>query len=77
VPHNQVDGDQLKAVTEKNVDKPVKLTVYNSKNQDVRELTMIPNNTWGGKGLLGLSIRYVVLVVLGVLVAFFMFEVWM
>ena len=53
-----VDGDQLKAVTEKNVDKPVKLTVYNSKNQDVRELTMIPNNTWGGKGLLGLSIRY-------------------
>ena len=53
-----VDGDQLKQVTEKNVDKEVQLTVYNSKNQDVRELTMIPTNTWGGKGLLGLSIRY-------------------
>ena len=53
-----IDGDQLKQVTAKNVDKEVKLTVYNSKNQDVRELTMIPTNTWGGKGLLGLSIRY-------------------
>lgn len=45
-----IDGDQLKQVTAKNVDKEVKLTVYNSKNQDVRELTMIPTNTWGGKG---------------------------
>ena len=32
-----IDGDQLKQVTAKNVDKEVKLTVYNSKNQRSEE----------------------------------------
>jgi hypothetical protein len=53
-----INGDHLKKACEENADKEVKLTVYNSKNQDVRELVMVPNNTWGGKGLLGLSIRF-------------------
>lgn len=40
------------------VDKPLKLLVFNSKNQDVRELVLTPNNKWGGQGLLGVSIKF-------------------
>ncbi|XP_017003909.2 Golgi reassembly-stacking protein 2 [Drosophila takahashii] len=52
------DNDMLKELLRQNVDKPVRLTVYSSKTQAVRELTLTPSNSWGGQGLLGVSIRF-------------------
>jgi hypothetical protein len=34
------------------------MTIYSSKTQSVREVTIIPSTTWGGQGLLGVSIRF-------------------
>lgn len=52
------DNDMLKELLKQNVDKPVKLVVYSSKTQTVRELTLTPTSGWGGQGLLGVSIRF-------------------
>ncbi|KAM8708664.1 hypothetical protein ACLKA7_015604 [Drosophila subpalustris] len=52
------DNDMLKELLRQNVDKPVRVTVYSSKTQTVRELTLTPSNNWGGQGLLGVSIRF-------------------
>ncbi|XP_001354013.3 Golgi reassembly-stacking protein 2 [Drosophila pseudoobscura] len=52
------DNDMLKELLRQNVDKPVRLTVYSSKTQTVRELTLTPSTSWGGQGLLGVSIRF-------------------
>lgn len=52
------DNDMLKELLRQNVDKPVKLVVYSSKTQTVRELTLTPSQGWGGQGLLGVSIRF-------------------
>lgn len=35
------------------VGRPMKMMVYNSRADSVREATIIPNNNWGGKTLLG------------------------
>lgn len=34
------------------------MTVYSSKTQSVRSVTIEPSETWGGQGLLGVSIRF-------------------
>lgn len=34
------------------------MTVYSSKTQQVRQVTIIPSTSWGGQGLLGVSIRF-------------------
>ena len=34
------------------------MTVYSSKTQLVRDVTITPSNLWGGQGLLGVSIRF-------------------
>lgn len=34
------------------------MTVYSSKTQSVRTVTIVPSTTWGGQGLLGVSIRF-------------------
>lgn len=52
------DSDFLKSTCSQNIDKPVQLLVYSSKDQSVRETAIIPTNTWGGAGLLGVSIRF-------------------
>ncbi|XP_034069210.1 Golgi reassembly-stacking protein 2-like isoform X2 [Gymnodraco acuticeps] len=41
-----------------NVERPIKILLYNSKTLAVRETTIIPSNLWGGQGLLGVSIRF-------------------
>lgn len=46
--------DLLKA----NVEKPVKLEVFNMKTMRVREVEVVPSNMWGGPGLLGASVRF-------------------
>lgn len=48
----------LKDLLKANVEKAVKLEVYNSKTQRTRELEVTPSNMWGGQGLLGASVRF-------------------
>uniref|UniRef100_A0AC34QZH4 PDZ GRASP-type domain-containing protein n=1 Tax=Panagrolaimus sp. JU765 TaxID=591449 RepID=A0AC34QZH4_9BILA len=52
------DNDQLKELLRQNVERPIELTVYNSKTQTVRQTQIIPSEHWGGQGLLGVSIRF-------------------
>lgn len=51
-------NDTLKDILKSSVDKPLKLIVYNSKHQNIREVELTPSNKWGGQGLLGVSIRF-------------------
>ncbi|XP_024136449.1 Golgi reassembly-stacking protein 1 [Oryzias melastigma] len=52
------ESSLLKDLLKANVEKAVKLEVYNSKTQRVRELEVTPSNMWGGQGLLGASVRF-------------------
>ncbi|XP_072944320.1 uncharacterized protein Grasp65 [Epargyreus clarus] len=52
------DNDTLKNLLKQNIDKPIKMLVYSSKTQSVREVMITPNTNWGGQGLLGVSIRF-------------------
>ncbi|KAK3082952.1 hypothetical protein FSP39_009874 [Pinctada imbricata] len=52
------DNDTLKDLLKANIEKPVKMAVYSSKTQSVREVTIVPSHNWGGQGLLGVSIRF-------------------
>jgi len=52
------DNDTLKDLLKINVEKEINMTVYSSKTRTVREIFITPSNTWGGQGLLGISIRF-------------------
>jgi hypothetical protein len=52
------DDNQLKELLKSNIDKEMKLVVYSAKTQECRDLSITPTNTWGGQGLLGVSIRF-------------------
>jgi hypothetical protein len=52
------DNDSLREVLKQNVDKPVPLTVYSTKTQTARQVSLVPSAAWGGQGLLGVSIRF-------------------
>uniref|UniRef100_A0A0N5A7F5 GRASP55_65 domain-containing protein n=1 Tax=Parastrongyloides trichosuri TaxID=131310 RepID=A0A0N5A7F5_PARTI len=52
------DNDTLKRVLDDHMERPLELTVYNSKTQTVRQTQIIPSNVWGGQGKLGVSIRF-------------------
>ncbi|XP_073437607.1 Golgi reassembly-stacking protein 1 isoform X2 [Dendrobates tinctorius] len=54
IKENSMFKDLLKA----NMEKPVKLEVYNTKTLKVREVEVTPSNMWGGQGLLGASVRF-------------------
>ncbi|XP_048190529.1 Golgi reassembly-stacking protein 1 [Perognathus longimembris pacificus] len=51
-------NDTLKALLKANVERPVKLEVFNMKTMRVREVEVVPSNMWGGQGLLGASVRF-------------------
>lgn len=40
------------------VNKPLKLSLYNSRQDEEREVTIVPRTGWGGEGLLGCAIRF-------------------
>ncbi|KAJ1350187.1 hypothetical protein KIN20_005919 [Parelaphostrongylus tenuis] len=52
------DNDTMKDILRQHIEKPIEITVYNSKTQTVRQTTVIPSEMWGGQGLLGVSIRF-------------------
>ncbi|XP_054013415.1 Golgi reassembly-stacking protein 2 [Hylaeus anthracinus] len=52
------DNDMLKELLKSSVDQKLSITVYSSKTQSVRQTVIVPSLTWGGQGLLGVSIRF-------------------
>ncbi|KAI6207796.1 GRASP55 65 domain containing protein [Aphelenchoides besseyi] len=52
------DDETFKEILKQNIDRPLELTVYNSKTQTVRQTQIVPSNNWGGQGILGVSIRF-------------------
>lgn len=48
----------LKQILQKYIDQPVNMVVYSSKTHSTRDVSIVPTNTWGGQGLLGVSIRF-------------------
>lgn len=52
------DNDTLKELLKAGVNKELTITVYSSKTQAVRRTKIVPSMTWGGQGLLGVSIRF-------------------
>ncbi|KAG5882035.1 hypothetical protein JTB14_003433 [Gonioctena quinquepunctata] len=48
----------LKQILKNGVGKQLPLTVYSCKTQSIRSITMEPSDSWGGQGLLGVSIRF-------------------
>lgn len=52
------DNETLKEILKANIEKPLQMTVYSTKCQTVRDVEITPSNTWGGQGLLGVSIRF-------------------
>ncbi|KAF9958359.1 Golgi reassembly-stacking protein 2 [Mortierella alpina] len=51
------EGD-LYDLVEDNIGEPLRLHVYNSDTDHVREIVIIPNEEWGGEGLLGCDVGY-------------------
>ncbi|XP_036418280.1 Golgi reassembly-stacking protein 1a [Colossoma macropomum] len=52
------ENDILKNLLKANVEKPVKMEVFNIKSMRIRELQVVPSNMWGGQGLLGASVSF-------------------
>lgn len=52
------DNDTLKELLKGNIDSEIQMTVYSSKTQNIRLVDITPSSTWGGQGLLGVSIRF-------------------
>lgn len=52
------DNETLRQVLNNSIGKQVPMTVYSSKTQSVRSVYIVPNENWGGQGLLGVSIRF-------------------
>ncbi|KHJ45516.1 WD domain, G-beta repeat protein [Trichuris suis] len=52
------DNDTLREILKQHVERPLEMTVYNSKTQNVRQTQIVPSQSWGGQGLLGVSIRF-------------------
>lgn len=52
------DNDTLKELLRNGIDKPLSMSVYSSKTQAFRKVTITPSTNWGGQGHLGVSIRF-------------------
>ncbi|XP_065164811.1 Golgi reassembly-stacking protein 2 [Atheta coriaria] len=52
------DNDTFKQILRNGIGKQLPLTVYSSKSQSVRSILIEPSDSWGGAGLLGVSIRF-------------------
>jgi len=50
------DIDELQEVVAANLNQKLQVYVYNTDSEGVREVTMAPNNEWGGEGCIGCDI---------------------
>lgn len=54
---NKEDGS-LREILKASVDQKLKMVVFNTRSKAAREVEIIPNTSWGGSGLLGVSIKH-------------------
>jgi hypothetical protein len=54
----EVEGDELVKVLTRHKGRKLALVVYNTKSGTFREVSIVPSDTWGGDGLLGITIRH-------------------
>ncbi len=52
------ESEDLFSLIESHENRPLKLYVYNVETDGCREVTITPNRTWGGEGILGCGIGY-------------------
>lgn len=57
---DQEDGQLVQMIAESK-DVPMRLCIFNTHTLRTREVTLTPNDKWGGSGLLGVTIRFDVL----------------
>ncbi|KAL7670062.1 hypothetical protein ACOME3_005000 [Neoechinorhynchus agilis] len=57
---NRLDQENniLSKILESNLNQEIRLYIYSIKTRDIRVVRVVPDDQWGGRGLLGLSIRY-------------------
>ncbi|CAG9826213.1 unnamed protein product [Diabrotica balteata] len=52
------ENDTLRTILKNGLGKQLPLTIYSYKTQSVRTVTVVPSDTWGGQGYLGVSIKF-------------------
>lgn len=52
------ESGSLREILKASVDQKLKMTVYNTRTKLVRDVEIIPSVSWGGNGLLGVSIKH-------------------
>lgn len=52
------ENGSLREILKASVDQKLKMIVYNTRDKNVREVEIIPSTSWGGNGLLGVSIKH-------------------
>jgi len=57
VPLNKMDGTFM-GMIKMSEDRPLPISIYNWKNNSLREVQIIPRKNWGGQGMLGVTIRF-------------------
>jgi len=53
-----VEDSTLLEILRENVCDEVKLQVFNTREGNLREVSLIPSNSWGGAGFAGISVRF-------------------
>ncbi|CAM9601719.1 unnamed protein product, partial [Choristocarpus tenellus] len=57
LPLKTLDNSFIETI-KSSVDQPLPLTVFNYKSGTERDVTITPSRTWGGQGMLGVTIRF-------------------
>lgn len=52
------ENGSLREILKASVDQKLKMIVYNTRSKQTREVEIIPSTSWGGNGLLGVSIKH-------------------
>lgn len=52
------ESGSLREILKASVDQKLKMSVFNTRTKQVREVEIVPSLNWGGNGLLGISIKH-------------------
>lgn len=52
------ENGSLREILKASVDQKLKMIVFNTRSKQVREVEIVPSTSWGGNGLLGVSIKH-------------------
>ncbi|KCV69458.1 hypothetical protein H696_03887 [Fonticula alba] len=56
--HTPQPENELVTQLRKHLHQPVELLIFNTRNCEIRSVSIVPSNNWGGTGLLGARIRF-------------------